>query len=71
MGNKRAVYRTDQERSVISLLNAAKILWGGELVPEEAARGESTSNAVAESGVRVHEGLTRTYKIGLEKGWAK
>ena len=38
LGIRRAVYRTDQERSVMALMDAVKIVWSGELVPEEAAR---------------------------------
>ena len=36
LGIHRASYRTDQEPAIIALLNAVKISWKGELVPEES-----------------------------------
>ena len=67
MGLKRAAYRTDQEPSIVSLFRAAAAEWSGELVPEEAPKGDSDSNAVAETAVKVHQGLFRTHKIALER----
>ena len=71
MGVRRAAFRTDGEPSVKALIDLVRVIWDGELVPEEAQRGESNDNALAESAVLVHQGLVRTYKADLEGrlGW--
>ena len=67
LGIKRATYKSDQEPALASLMAAIKVHWKGELVPELAPRGDKNSNGAAENAVKVHEGLTRTLKIALEK----
>ena len=43
------------------------VVWkNGEIVPEEAQRGEPDDNGLAESAVAVHQGFVRTYKADLE-----
>ena len=71
MGVRKAAFRTDQEPSIKALIDLVRVIWGGELVPEEAQRGESDDNALAESAVQVHQGLVRTFKADLEGrlGW--
>ena len=66
MGLKRAVYKTDQEASIMALMAAVKVQWKGELIPETAPRGDKDSNGSAESAMKSHENLTRTYKVALE-----
>ena len=67
MGVKRAVYKTDQEPAITSFAEALQVEWGGELVPENSPIGDHDSNGAAESAVRVHQGMTRTYKLALER----
>ena len=65
MGLKRAVHKSDQEPAIISLYDALRVEWEGELVPELAPLGDSDSNGAAESAVKQHQGLVRTYKLAL------
>ena len=66
MGIKRALYKSDQEYSIRALLDAVKVQWKGELVPEVSPKGDKNSNGAAEVVVKTHEALTRTFKLGLE-----
>ena len=68
MGVRKAVYKTDQEPAILSLLDMVRVQWTGELIPEHAPKGDKDSNGSAEAAVKVHEHLTRTYKIALEGG---
>ena len=49
MGIKRAIYKSDQEPALRALLNALKVEWKGELIPEAAPKGDKDSNGRAES----------------------
>ena len=62
-----AQFKSDQEPAIKSLINALKLEWDGELVPESSPVGDKDGNGSAESAVRTHEGLVRTYKIALER----
>ena len=66
-GFRRAVLRTDQEPSIIKLFKEVKAAWSGDLIMEEAMKGDSDTNGPAEVAVKVVEGLTRTYKLALER----
>ena len=50
----------------MALIAAIKVQWKGELIPETAPRGDKNSNGSAESAVKSHENMTRTYKLALE-----
>ena len=66
-GFRRGVLRTDQEPAIVKLFKEVKAAWSGDLVLEEAIKGDSDSNGPAEAGVKVVEGLARTYKLALER----
>ena len=65
MGLKRIVYKSDQEPAIRAILNALRTQWHGELIPEAFPVGDKNSNGDAEAAVKVHESLTRTFKLGL------
>ena len=39
MGLKKVIYKSDKEHPITALLNALRVEWTGELVPETAALG--------------------------------
>ena len=66
LGYKRVLFKSDQENAILALLREIRRAWPGEVVPEEAATGESQSNGGAEVSVRLLEGMVRTLKDALE-----
>ena len=73
----RAAYKSDQERSLIYMLEKAFSKAGRKLkreeglpviAPEHSSVGESASNGYAERGVQLFEDLLRTWKLALEIG---
>ena len=76
VGAKDVVFKSDQERSIVSLLN--EVLRVSKLegdphfgslnsaVPEKSAVGQSPSNSRAERSVQQVEDLVRTYKSAIE-----
>ena len=76
-GYSKIVYKSDQERSIVSLFEEtfkASCREGApmhnatltQMVPEASAVGESQSNGKAENAVQKFEDLLRTYKSALE-----
>ena len=75
-GVKDFVYKSDQESSIIALMNEVlrrSQTMGDQFyglihtaVPENSAVGESASNARAERAVQTFEDMLRTYKSALE-----
>ena len=49
------------------MFKEVKAAWSGDLIMEEAMKGDSDTNGPAEVAVKVVEGLTRTYKLALER----
>ena len=50
----------------MALKSAAKIEGKIEIIPEESPVGDSQSNGLAEGGVKIVQGLTRTLADALE-----
>ena len=67
MGYTRIAFRSDGEPALLRVLADIKEKWGGEIVPEASAEGDSSSNGSAECGVGLMKGHTRSIKHGLER----
>ena len=68
----KVILKSDQEPSLVSLIEGVIKMRGAELtVPEYSPVGDSQANGQAERGVQTIEGLTRTHKIGLEEKLGK
>ena len=67
LGYKRAAFRSDGEPAIQAVMNAVIQAWPGEVIPEQSAEGDHSSNGNAEGGVSIMKGHVRTCKIALEK----
>ena len=47
-------------------MSAVAQAWPGEVIPEQAAEGDHSSNGNAEGGVSIMKGHVRTCKLALE-----
>ena len=66
-GFRRLIIKSDQEPSIVALINAVKNAWSGELVVEAAPKeNHERSNGGAEVTVQQVHGLARTLKEQLE-----
>ena len=66
-GYKRVILKSDQEPSIVALVNAVKHGWHGEIIPEASPKGESKSNGEVERAVQSVHGLARTIKDFIEQ----
>ena len=68
-GYKRVIGKSDQEASILKLINEIKHGWKGELIPEAAPKGDAhaQSNGEVERAVQEVLGLARTLKDALEQ----
>ena len=66
LGYKRAAFRSDGEPAIQAVMNAVIQAWPGEVIPEQSAEGDHSSNGNAEGGVSIMKGHVRTCKISLE-----
>ena len=65
-GHRRAIIRTDQEPSIVALIDEARDSWTGELMHEKSPVGDHRANGWIESGVRTVEAQIRALKMGVE-----
>ncbi len=65
-GIKKFILRSDGEPSIVALRNNVVRLCEGEVKPEDAIKGESQSNGLAEVVVKIIAGVVRTLKIHVE-----
>jgi len=70
-GYKKLLLRSDNENSIISLRKAVMKLCDAQVIGEDAIKGESQTNGLAEVGVKIIEGVVRTLKIDLEEKMQK
>jgi len=59
--------KSDQEPALVDLVKAIKQKRTGETIIEHSKVYDSQSNGVVERAIQTVEGLTRTFKISLEK----
>ena len=67
LGYNKLVFKSDNEHSVVDLWRAIKNKRTGETVPENAPKGESQANGIAERAIQDVEGLLRTLKVAVER----
>ena len=60
------IYKSDNENSITSVMNALAKCHGGRVVPETSAKGESQSNGRAEEAGKTIRGFARVLKFQLE-----
>ena len=66
-GYRRVILKSDQEPAIVSVINAVKNGWAGELIPESASKeSHEKSNGAAEVTVKQIHGLARSVKEQLE-----
>ena len=65
-GYKRCIVRTDQEPSIVALVDEVRDSWTGELMHEKSPVGDHRANGWVESGVRTVEAQIRSVKLSLE-----
>ena len=66
LGNRRVVFRCDNEPSILALLRAVTLAWTGDMVQETSAEGDPQANVAAESSVNVVKGHVRSIKVAVE-----
>jgi len=63
----KMIIRTDNEPAILALRRSIMTMCTGRVLQEDAIKGESQSNGLAEVGVRIVEGIARTLKIDVEE----
>ena len=66
-GYKTVILRTDNENSILALRKRIAALVDHQVIEEDAIKGESQTNGLAEVGIKIVEGLARTLKIDVEE----
>ena len=66
-GDRRVIFKSDQEPSIVALCDVVKNGWHGEIVLEASPKGESKSSGEVERAVQSVPGLARTLKDFLEQ----
>ena len=66
-GHKKLLVRSDNEPSILALRKKVAELVEGQVIPEDAIKGESQTNGLAEVGVKILEGMIRTLKLAVEE----
>jgi len=66
-GFKKMLFRSDNENSILSLRKKIVALVDHQVLEEDAIKGESQTNGLAEVGIRIVEGIVRTLKIAVEE----
>ena len=56
LGHKRIILKSDNEPSLVALLNEVKDRWGGDIIPERSVVKDSQGNGMIESGIRTLSG---------------
>jgi len=70
LGYRRVSGKSDQEPAIQAVMRATKQMWGGELILENAPRGDpavKASNGEVERAVQTSHGLTRILKEHVEQ----
>ena len=67
LGYNKVVFKSDNENAVVDLWKQIKDKRTGETVPENAPKGESQANGIAERAIQDVEGLLRTLKVAVER----
>ena len=71
LGYKKIIMKSDQESSLVALLDKVKIEWSGEMIPERSAVQDSQGNGMVESGVRTMGSQIRTLRSALEEHYGE
>ena len=66
LGYRRVTFRSDGEASICAVLNEIRAKWTGEVIGDNSAEGDSSSNGNAECGVGHMKGHVRSVKLELE-----
>ena len=66
-GYKKIIIRSDNEPAIVALRKAVATLCEEQVLEEDAIKGESQTNGLAEVGIRIIEGIVRTLKIDVEE----
>ena len=72
-GYSRMILKSDQEPSILALLEAVKRELGEacEIVPEQSPVGEHQSNGQVENAIRIVQAQVRTMRIGLQSRYRR
>ena len=71
LGYKKIIMKTDQESSLVALMEKVKSEWSGEMIPERSAVQDSQGNGMTDSGVRTMGSQIRTLRSALEEHYGE
>ena len=71
LGYKKIILKSDQEASLVALLDKVAEDWAGEVIPERSAVQDSQGNGMIESGVRTSSAQIRTMRSALEERYGE